>query len=193
MIPLLLTAAICNAQNMGSMTDPRDGQEYKTVTYEDVSGSKITWMAENLNYYTSGSYADGTNENYQKSFGLLYSWGAAKEGCPIGWHLPSNKEWQVLIDLHGGDDVASKELKSTQGWKKEGNGTNSSGFNALPGGTRSAFGFEQVGQRGSYWSSSAWDDKSAWERNFWTGKDKVYSNHYDRSQGVWGSVRCLQN
>ena len=33
----------------GSMTDPRDGKTYRTVTY-NVNGKPQTWMAENLNY-----------------------------------------------------------------------------------------------------------------------------------------------
>ena len=33
----------------GSMTDPRDGKTYRTVTY-NINGKQQTWMAENLNY-----------------------------------------------------------------------------------------------------------------------------------------------
>ena len=33
----------------GSMTDPRDGKLYRTVTY-NINGKQKTWMAENLNY-----------------------------------------------------------------------------------------------------------------------------------------------
>ena len=33
----------------GSMTDPRDGKTYRTVTY-NINGKPMTWMAENLNY-----------------------------------------------------------------------------------------------------------------------------------------------
>ena len=34
---------------MGTMTDARDGQTYKTVTY-NVGGVSQTWMAQNLNF-----------------------------------------------------------------------------------------------------------------------------------------------
>jgi len=33
--------------------------------------------------------------------------------CPAGWHLPSEPEWQVLVDALGGSSVAGGKLKET--------------------------------------------------------------------------------
>ena len=56
--------------------------------------------------------------------------------CPSGWHIPSEGEFTELTDFLGGESVAGGKMKSTYGWNNEGNGSNSSGFNGLPGGCR---------------------------------------------------------
>ena len=76
------------------------------------------------------------HENNRNEFGLLYTWDAAKEACPRRWHLPTDSEWTMLVDQFGGMDKAGEALKSIKGWKEEGNGTNSGGFDAVAGGHR---------------------------------------------------------
>ena len=84
-------------------------------------------------------------EKYGKTYGILYNWEAIIDPRgigPKGWHVPTRAEWQTLLDSLGGDSIAVVKLKSTSGWKVFGyssledgmNGTNASGFNALPGG-----------------------------------------------------------
>jgi len=53
-----------------------------------------------------------------KKYGRLYDWDEAMKACPKGWHLPSDKEWQTLVDFAGGDKVAGKQLKAKNGWEK---------------------------------------------------------------------------
>ena len=111
------------------LTDKRDGKTYKTVKIGTQE-----WMAENLAYKpSSGNYwaYDDDNSNVAK-YGYLYDWETAKKVCPSGWHLPSDEEWTTLTDYLGGEDVAGTKMKSTSGWKEDGNGTNESGFSALP-------------------------------------------------------------
>ena len=65
MVPMAFFCAATYAQTLGTMTDPRDGQIYKTVSFEnELPGTSITWMAENLNYKTSDSYAYENNEKF---------------------------------------------------------------------------------------------------------------------------------
>ncbi len=126
---------------IGSFTDSRDGNSYKTVTIDEK-----VWMAENLKYLpavhnpyhlTSSSPAyfvygyTGTDVEEAKTilnynnYGVLYNWNATLGGaegsasspsgiqgvCPEGWHVPSSTEWNELIDFLGGRQEAGGKLK----------------------------------------------------------------------------------
>ena len=57
--------------------------------------------------------------------------------CPEGWHMPTKKEWQNLLDYLGGSQIAGGKLKETGTvhWKPPNTAaTNETGFKALPGG-----------------------------------------------------------
>jgi uncharacterized protein (TIGR02145 family) len=117
----------------GTFTDTRDGQIYKTVKIGDQ-----VWMAENLNYKIDGSYCyESFTQNCEK-YGRLYSKLSALHACPEGWHLPSGKEFRILLVNVGGADVAGRMLKSPTDWYdyngESGNGIDAFGFNALPAG-----------------------------------------------------------
>lgn len=93
-----------------------------------------------------------------KLYGKLYNWYAVNDSrllAPVGYHIPSNQEWDVLINFLGGSHIAGGKLKSTFGWTNDGNGSNESGFNAFPG---SSYGgndrFIGLGVSGHWWSSS---------------------------------------
>ena len=79
----------------GSLIDERDGQVYKTVKI----GSQW-WMAENLNYGASFRYC--RDDDYYIRSGVSYRIKDALTACPRGWHLPSKKEFDALIDMVGG-------------------------------------------------------------------------------------------
>ncbi len=132
----------------GRMTD-QQGNVYKTIKI----GNQV-WMAENLRYKTSsGCWAYNDDERNVKMYGYLYDWNTAKSICPPGWHLPSKSEWGSLIETLGGKEIAKTSLKSITGWNE--NGSNSSGFSALPGGFYTYYGkFQTLGSLGAWWSAS---------------------------------------
>ena len=51
-------------------------------------------------------------------------------------------------------------MKSTTGWYNDLNGTNSSGFNGLPGGQAHPLGFADIEHRSLFWTSSVNDSQS---------------------------------
>ncbi len=193
----------------GTFTDSRDGKTYKTVKI----GSQV-WMAENLNYTGSGirhitdveewsnntksdgwCYYDNDGSNGKK-YGVLYQWEAAKEACPDGWHLPSDGEWQTLVDYLGGAAIAGEKLKSRSGWANyaggSGNGSDSSGFSGLPCGYRNDNGsFTSMGKSASFWSATAYNSSTAWLHNlrYYDSSVTRYNNY--KSYGY--SVRCVRD
>jgi hypothetical protein len=73
-----------------------------------------------------------------------------------------------------------------------GNGTNSSGFNGLPGGYRFDYGpFYDVGQFGYWWSSIEGSTDSAWYHYLYCIDGDVYSLDYSKGHGFY--VRCLRD
>jgi uncharacterized protein (TIGR02145 family) len=118
---------------------------------ELCNGEKPAWC-----YYT---YDDSNG----MKFGKLYNWYAVNDPrnlAPKGWHIPSEAEWNDLIEnLSEDGDDPSLSLKSIECWN-ENEGNNSSGFNAVPSGKVDMFGVfdysddDDFNQKSSYWSSS---------------------------------------
>jgi len=192
-----------------------EGNIYNTVTI----GTQV-WMVENLkttkfrngdpipNLTTSwtsnyeGAYCDyNNNPNNSLMYGKLYSEAtlfANKGLTPLGWHVPTSAEWQILETylVNNGFDIC-KSMSSTSGWTySEAGGTvgndqasnNSTGFTAYPGGMRvnekkfdGEREFTGIGNSASWWSTST-------------------RLHFDLCGGVNGgnygdgySVRCLMD
>ena len=146
-------------------------------------------------------YGEGTSTVYNGSsdevanlatYGRLYNWYAVNDSrglCPSGFHVPSDGEWTVLEDALGGSEVAGTALKAASpAW----DGTNSSGFSALPGGGRtSGYGnFDDQGYYGYWWSSSP-SGTNAWYRVLYSGYSSV-GRYYDTTRYGF-SVRCVRD
>jgi uncharacterized protein (TIGR02145 family) len=115
----------------GTVTDI-DGNVYQTVTL----GGQV-WMAENLKVtryrngdpipcvndasawsgLSTGAYCHYNNDfNNAAIYGRLYNWYAVSDSrniAPGGWHVPTDTEWQTLVDLLGGSSVAGGKMKTT--------------------------------------------------------------------------------
>ncbi|SMP44752.1 FISUMP domain-containing protein [Fibrobacter sp. UWB10] len=209
----------------GTVTDSRDGQTYKTVKIGDQ-----VWMAENLNYdYNEGSAISVCNDSIDadcKKFGRFYTWSAAVDSaglfgpegigcgdsawcelprnfrgiCPEGWHLPDSLDYDELIHSMGGTFMASKAMKSIEGWKEcddpqsvVSNGTDKYGFNALPAGYIYTDGRAvSVGVYSVFWTSSP-SYKGPWAVGLWlTNCSKGYLTGFSTDRDAL-NVRCLKN
>ena len=172
----------------GTFTDSRDGKKYKIIKV----GTQ-TWMAENLNYAAKGSVCYENNAANCDKYGRLYDWFTALKACPAGWSLPEDSEWEKLVNYAGGESTAGKKLKSKSGWNKNGNGTNESGFSALPGGSGYSTGyFSGVGDGGIWWSATEDNQYSVWVREVSYDNGEV-SSYNQNHQTTMLSVRCVQD
>lgn len=136
--------------------------------------------------YYENDPANGTK------YGKLYNWYAVNDPrglAPKGWHIPGDEEWTTLTD-HLGGDGSGNQMKSSSGWKDNGNGSNSSGFAGLPGGSRYDNGtFYTIGATGNWWSSSENDTGIAWGRGLGYDGGLVHRFKFTKQAGM--SVRCL--
>jgi uncharacterized protein (TIGR02145 family) len=140
-------------------------------------------------------YYNNDPENGKK-FGKLYNCHALKDPrglAPVGWRVPSNEDWDQLTDKIGGNNGAGMKMKSTIGWNMNGNGTNISGFAALPGGQRSGNeSFVGIGDSGYWWSStekgSDWT-YGVWYRSMSKSNGDVHKDYENEENGL--SVRCI--
>jgi len=152
------------------------------------------WKKAGENKQPAWCYYNNDPANGAK-YGKLYNWYAVNDSrglAPVGYHIPSDAEWTKLTDFLGGNEVAGTKMKSTDGWKGNGNGTNESGFSGLPGGGRSNKGaVDDVGVYGYWWSSSENDTSNAWYRLLFCNHGDVGRLNYIKVKGF--SVRCLRD
>jgi len=196
----------------GTVTDI-DGNTYKTVKIGNQ-----WWMAENLKVtryrngdvmpnvtnsaewknLTSGAYCNyDNNASNLATYGRLYNLFAVNDSrniAPEGWHVPTDAEWQTLIDYLGGPTVAGCKMKEmgTAHWKSPNKGaTNESGFSALPGGYRYYGGYYfGTGYYAYFWSSEG-DSIGTWGWLLGYGSSAV-DRYSDAKRGGF-SVRCVRD
>ncbi|MDA8772129.1 fibrobacter succinogenes major paralogous domain-containing protein [Flavobacteriales bacterium] len=191
--------------------------EFSEYSYSTVEIGNQCWFTENLrtNFYQNGdsitlleSPSDwisavigarcfyNNDIDYVPAYGQFYNWHAVDDArgiCPTGWHVPTNPDWQELIDLFGGDNLAGTALKANATEFLIWDGTNESGLTALPGGYRDSDwgGTNYEGGGGYYWTGTPYGIDHATSRALWTGGPQAYASQVRRSDGR--SVRCVKD
>lgn len=195
----------------GTMVDI-DGNSYVTIKIGDQ-----WWMAENLRvtHYRNGdpitnatnasswptlgvgAYAAYDNDPANaQTYGYLYNWRVVHDTrylAPEGWHVPTRSEWDQLVRYLGGIYEAGGKLKQAGNilWKDPNRGaTNSSGFNALPGGMRGATD-QGMGENANFWTASYLDSRYAHSNTLFYYNDEVFQAGNGRTSGL--SVRCVKD
>jgi uncharacterized protein (TIGR02145 family) len=146
-----------------------DSLNYSGQWYHTVQISNQCWLKENLNvgrmipaernqinngtdiekfcYNNDSAMCDIYGGLYQWRETVQYSLKTKGKGiCPLGWHIPSVADFDILISAVNNDGNALKQVG-------QGGGTNTSGFSALLGGRFDSYYrlFNSIGSEANYW------------------------------------------
>ena len=200
-----------------------EGNIYKTVIIDTevwmAENLKVTKFNDNVDITLVSDAAEWiglTNPGFcwynndpdfnKPVYGALYNWYAASSAniCPTGWHAATNDEYDAMevslglaqadINIWGwrGTDHGSK-MKNTTGWNSGENGTNTSGFSALPGGYRFYNDGQYNGQNtlGYWWTATEHDADRGWYRRLDGNNTAVYKASTDKRAGK--AIRCVKD
>lgn len=197
--------------------DSRDGKSYRIVTLgsqtwfaENINyGTFMEERSQNEDNEVE-RYCLYDDPNYCDEYGGMYQWAEAMQLpfecnnkncseliktphqgiCPDGWHVPSRDEWATLFTTVGGKYQAGKVLKSTSGWYENGNGIDSYGFTALPGGHGWIEGYGNHPFLAMLWTSTQSDNSDAFYASISYSEDKASLDFLEKPRAI--SVRCVK-
>ncbi len=182
-------------------------ENLRTTKYTDNSDIPYVTDAEEWSGLTTPAYCwYANNISYRTPHGALYNWITVTTNrlCPAGWHVPTDDEFNTM-ELYLGipaNDINTwgwrgtnegSEMKSTSGWGTGENGTNTSGFTALPGGYRYAADglYYSLGTLAYWWTASLADTDIAWYRRLDGPNTDVYKGATSIRGGKF--IRCVKN
>lgn len=135
-----------------------------------------------------------------ETYGKLYNWYACTDPrglAPEGYKVPDDREWAILTAYFAELEEAGNFLKAEYGWNDRddgtsGNGSNESGFSALPGGMRlPEGGFHGLGYRGAFWSTTEVTESRASSPGVSYNNDQFYWNEFSKGAGF--TVRVIKD
>ncbi len=222
----------------GKFTDSRDGNEYnwikigsqiwmaENLAYLPYVNYPSDFSDISKRYYVYAYYGNNLElakkDRYYIHQGTLYNWTAAMDGskssnlnpsnirgvCPLGWHLPSKSEWEVLENYliangfnYDGSLTGNKIAKAlaSKNWYDTNSPSqgqpayepytnNKSGFSAVLGAGYSSDGF--YGGFASWWASTEGYPHEAYSP-FLTNSEDLFPYYSKKSDGY--SVRCIKD
>lgn len=206
----------------GSMTD-QAGNIYKTIEIgsqtwmaENLKTTKYNDNKDIPNVTGNSAWSNLTTPAYnwydndeaknKPLYGALYNWFTVNTGklCPTGWHVPTDTEFKTL-ETYLGMSVAQADgiswrgtdqgtqLKNSSGWKAGENGTNISGFSALPGGYRfqQDGAFNNKGELSYWWSSNESGPTKGYYRRLDGSNAGAYRESAIKTAGKY--IRCVKD
>lgn len=217
---LLVTLVGLGLGEAWSQTNDDEVRDIDGNVYETIKIGGQEWFTSNLR---TSRFRDGTaipevideiswsevreaawcwynnDSTHEEHYGKLYNWYAMncdKGICPVGWHVPTDLEWTILVDHLGGIKQAGREMKEEGAayWNGPNNrgGSNSSGFTGRGGGTRYWNGiYSFLRLEGYWWTSTSTNEANARARTLSALNGIV--NGFEQDKRVGFSVRCVKN
>lgn len=194
-------------------------QNLRTLQYRDGSPVvSFSLATNNAGYFPVTDFYPGV---YRAEFGELYNHRAVTEAkglCPVGWHVPSNEEWNTLASfldpaaapnagavaqtLSATAGGALKSLKTYDpqasasffGWMSpNAQATDAVGFDGRPAGQRRDYIFDVLEMRkfGGWWASTRTGD-AAWYHAIRSDNGAIVRASDSRTR-LGLSVRCVKD
>lgn len=173
------------------------GSEWDTIT----TGARCYW---GINVGELGTTDESISDSakYAVPFGALYNWAAVHSGklAPAGYHVPSARDFDTLINYLGGPSIAGQFLKSTHYWNDDKDSTkpnrNNTGLTALPGGYRADWpsagtNYYGFGRASFFWSSTENSATTAIFYRLSYANASTFHNDFSNFYGM--SVICVKN
>jgi uncharacterized protein (TIGR02145 family) len=169
------------------------------------NGIKIKMVTENSqwNSLNQPGYCWFKNDSIEnEKFGALYNYFSVESGllCPVGWHIPTQEDWNYLIKGFGGINVAGDVLKGRNytlahviPWGPH-SFANPPAFHALPAGYRDALSkrqFINIDTGAYWWTSKENGDTRYYATSIMALDSTIYSKYFSSRDGL--SIRCVKN
>ena len=153
--------------------------------------TKQQWLNAGKNHIPAWCYYNN-DSSLNETYGKLYNWYAVSDErglAPFGWRIPKEIDFKNIQNLLG--DEAGHKIKSDSLWYMNCNGSNSTGFSAIPSGFRDELGdFKNITLQAYWWSSSTSTKKvSTYIMLSYYSSSLLMADTY-RSFGF--SVRCVK-
>lgn len=181
-------------KNEGYSVEDRNSNVYPVFVMKD--GKK--WLGTNLKTELEGSSCYENKPSNCTIYGRLYTLEAAKDGCKalgLGWHLPTDDEWENLINQYGGfyDFESDEEFQDATSSYMQLMQNGSSGLDLLLGGYKTKTGREKfilLEEQGRYWSQSPKEMSLTYSFDFRSTKGQT-TKGWNINSGMH-SVRCVK-
>ena len=173
----------------GTLTDNRDGHEYKTV---EING--VTWMAENLNYASSTAtcYRDSC-DHYGMHYTYPFSADTLEPLCPEGWHISTTADWDSLLAFVRAKDSLNYayDLKDPFAWPSRERGYDKYGFGLLP---NSCYDSRSRNEPAAcIGAESLINVNAGYYYNLSTSPRTIYKKQIDKVDRFRFGIRCVKN
>lgn len=190
-------------------------------TYDLITICNQTWTKTNLNVskYRNGDIIPQVSDYTQWqslttgawcyyanlssngiTYGKLYNWYAVNDSrgiAPVGFHIPTETEWDTMLLCLGDTGVAGGKMKETgtTHWSSPNTGaTNSSGFTGIPGGKLNpSNGFYTIGNNATWWSTTSSSTSPSYAFTCGLQFDFEFAIRNINPKNYGYSVRCIKD